>query len=104
MTVIHPHPHRLAMKVVLPSNYEIARTYGKVRVEDWDDRVSGQILTEHLRRGGQEAHEFYKRRLDDPETPVEPAAPALAIVRCHTLTDGQMILLHDDWLPSLEDL
>jgi hypothetical protein len=104
MTVIHPHPHPLAMRVVTPTNPEILRVYGKVRVEDWDDRVSGYVLSEHLRRGGNKAVNQYVKRIEGGETNVPLSSHHSSIVRCHTMRSGDMILLHDDWLPELSDL
>jgi hypothetical protein len=104
MTVIHPHPHPLAMRVVTPTNPEILRVYGKVRVEDWDDRISGYVLSEHLRRGGNEAIQQYVKRVEDKKTQATLPGPHSSIVRCHTMRTGDMILLHDDWLPELSDL
>ena len=40
MTVVHNHPHPLAMQNVKPVNPQIFQKFGMVRVEDWDDRVA----------------------------------------------------------------
>lgn len=110
MTVVHQHPHPLAMRVVSPTNSFILKKFGMVRVEDWDDRVSGVTFTEKLKRGTFFEAECANQDLDSPEV-AEGCSKVLKMpsstweddfVRCHSTTTGDLILLHDDWLPTPE--
>lgn len=94
MTSVHLHPHPLAQRYVKPSNSEIAKKFGIVRVEDWDDRVAGETWDDRHNRGGDKAADDYAA-LASPRTSYE-------VVRCHTQSTGDLILLHDDWLRGAE--
>lgn len=100
VTVIHPHPHPLAMKVVTPKNVEIFKKFGNVRVEDWDDRVSGLTWHEKVSRGNFPEANYYKQSAEFGSTAVPASSAAMAVVRCHTTSTGELVLLHNDWLPS----
>lgn len=101
MTVVHNHPHPLTMQVVTPSNPSILRLFGRVRVEDWDDRVSGMTVREHASRGtSQEVHVYEDNGGTVPGPDADNQSP---VVRCHTLATGEMVLLHADWLPAEAD-
>lgn len=94
MTVVHPHPHPLAMQSVTPSNAQIFKTFGRVRIEDWSDRVLQGTWQELSNRAEVQA---YVAERSSPST----AAPAdNEIVACHTLHDGRRVLLHNAWLPT----
>lgn len=101
MSVTHQHPHPLAMKVVIPSNKNIADKFGQVRVEDWDDRVSGQTLVEKLGRGTFPEVDTLMHVLVGVKT---DGGSQDAIVRCHSVVTGELVLLHDDWLPTVLEL
>ena len=97
MSVVHNHPHPLAMTVVTPTNREIFKKFGKVRIEDWDDRVAGETWQQRFVRGNARSVNSYiidKTDLGTPQNTVNE------VVRCHTLTTGELVLLHDDWLPQ----
>lgn len=100
MTVIHPHPHPLAMTVVVPANEEIRKKFGVVRVEDWDDRVAG--LTWHERHSVQGTFPEAAAYAEHKERISTPLQSRNEVVRCHTITTGELVLLHDDWLPSCD--
>jgi hypothetical protein len=98
MTVVHNTPHRFHMQVVTPSNPQILKKFGKVRVEDWDDRVAGGVTWDQRQaRGGYHETEVYVAQ-KAATNPTVPVAEALNVVRCHTLDTGELVLLHDDWL------
>jgi hypothetical protein len=96
MTVVHPHPHPLAMQVVTPSNPEILKTFGRVRIEDWSDRIL-QGTWQELRGRSSEVKNYLNLAN-------EPGLGSVMvdneIVACHTLHDGSRVLLHNDWLPT----
>jgi hypothetical protein len=96
MTVVHAHPHPLAQKIITPANEAIASKFGKVRVEDWDDRVAGRTWLEQNLSGGTPATSTYAVTKHD--VPVSDALSVLAVVRCHSTHTGEVVLLHDDWL------
>lgn len=99
MTVVHNEPHPLAQKYVKPSNAEISRKFGIVRVEDWDDRVGGDPwLDRYLRGGFPEADQY--EQLHNQVSPIPMAM--LEVVRCHTQSTGELVLLHDDWLKDAQ--
>jgi hypothetical protein len=104
MSVVHPQPHPRQFEVFVPANPEIARKYGQVRVEDWDDRVAGEAWIERLSHRGSEAFPEamgYMRTRDEVHaaTGFSPAsANHTEIVRCHATATGELVLLHDDWL------
>lgn len=96
MTSVHNEPHPLAQKYVRPSNPQIARKFGIVRVEDWDDRVSGSTWVERNIQGGHPEVDSY---LNTSHLPGLTATPVDAqVVRCHTQSTGETVLLHHDWL------
>lgn len=76
MIVVHPNPHPLATQIVNPSSESVYGKFGIVRVEDWEDRVSGTPYSDNVN----------------------------VFVRCHSILTGEMILLHDDWLPKPSDV
>lgn len=88
MTVVHNHPHPKAHQVVKPSNPEILKKFGMVRIEDWSDRILQLTWRELVGRNYAPAMEqnLLTAVADDQ------------IVACHTLTTGERVLLHDDWL------
>lgn len=108
MSVVHNHPHPLALQVVTPVNSRIFQKYGRVRVEDWDDRVSGLTWDEQISRGSFPSANSYWDLTQDPAVSIDqplgqqlPSQPyAQQVVRCHTLDTGAVILLHTDWLPD----
>ena len=100
MTVVHPHPHPLAQQVVEPINPQILAKFGKVRVEDWDDRISGSTVAEHVSRGSKIWYGAYQDARD--AVGVSPASPITAVVRSHSVRTGSVVLLHDDWLRTAE--
>jgi hypothetical protein len=93
MTVVHNNPHPLAMKVLVPKNEEIAKKFGEVRIEDWDDRVAGSTWRERAQRGT-EVDAYTNETVDL----VPGTASDFEVVRCHSTATGELILLHDDWL------
>ena len=93
MTVMHPHPHPLAMSVVTPSNPEIFKKFGKVRIEDWSDRVL-QGTWQELRGRSSEVQSYLG------QAAALKTATDNEIIACHTLHDGSRVLLHNDWLPA----
>lgn len=96
MTVVHPHPHPRTMCTVQITNPEVAKKFGqKVYVVDWDDRVSGETWAERMTHGGSPEAAAYVS-LSTAVTP--DANPDNDVVRCHDLTTGELILLHDDWI------
>lgn len=100
MTVVHNHPHPLSQRYVKPSNNEIAKKFGIVRVEDWDDRVSGITWLEQARRGGYPQAEQYRTRARNATSRV--SLDSLEVVRCHTQSTGELVYLHDDWLKDAQ--
>lgn len=101
--MVHPHPHPKAMQVLTPSNPEIAKKFGQVRVEDWDDRVAQMTWTEKLVHGQEsfpEAHTYKKSLEGVPESTAAIVAndATMEVVRCHSTCTGELILLHNDWL------
>lgn len=94
---VHPEPHPRAHEVLIPSNPEIAKKFGQVRVEDWDDRVRGESWTETFnRRSTQEVTRYIQSAVGKgPEIHGEGTNE---VVRCHSTTSGELILLHDTWL------
>lgn len=101
MTVVHNHPHPLAHQVVDPTNPAILAKFGRVRVEDWDDRVAGLTWAEQLHQGNYQQANIYSedQYLQQLSGGLSAASPRFDVVRCHTLTTGELVLLHNDWLP-----
>jgi hypothetical protein len=97
MTVVHNSPHPLAMEVVIPANTEIAKKFGEVRIEDWEDRVAGLTWTEQYVRSVPSTR-AYEESVWDAKTGT--VSSLHAVVRCHSTATGELILLHDDWLPK----
>lgn len=95
MTVVHNHPHPKAMTVVKPSNEEIFKKFGMVRIEDWDDRIHGTTWQERLSRG---SHSEASAYLSDKTNTGTPRDMVNEVVACHTITTGERVLLHNDWL------
>lgn len=96
MTSVHNEPHPLAQKYVIPSNKEIAKKFGTVRVEDWDDRVAGLPWTEQVERHGYpQAEQYHARAQYDGH---KASLASLEVVRCHTQSTGELVLLHHDWV------
>lgn len=102
MTVVHNHQHPLAHQVVEPVNTSILAKFGKVRIEDWDDRVAGLTWAEQLHQGTYPQAFSYtdESYLQQVSGGLSDAAPRFDVVRCHTLTTGELVLLHNDWLPT----
>lgn len=96
MTAVHNEPHPLAQKYVRPSNPQIAKKFGIVRIEDWDDRVSGRTWLERNLQGGHPEVDTYMVTANTPG--VSPTPTDAQVVRCHTQSTGETVLLHDDWL------
>jgi hypothetical protein len=96
MTSIHTHPHPLAQKYVRPNNTAIASKFGIVRIEDWDDRIGGDTWMDRHARGGDKAADSYAMS----GNPVPPSSKSLIseVVRCHTQSTGELVLLHNDWV------
>lgn len=95
MTSVHNEPHPLAHRYVQPSNEAIAKKFGIVRVEDWDDRVAGSLWNE---RGNQGGHKDVERYVEDMISFNAPLQERNEVVRCHTQSTGELVLLHDAWL------
>lgn len=104
MTVAHNHPHPLAQKVVEPSNAEILKKFGTVRVEDWNDRVTGLLWTEIAQRGNYSEVSEYPISALAAQKGRGPVSATHDVVRCHSVTTGEVVLLHNDWLPSDQDV
>lgn len=98
MTAIHNEPHPLAQKYVNPGNPQIAKKFGIVRVEDWDDRVAGETWVDRHARGGFPEADQY----DEVSRRIHPDSwgDMYKVVRCHTQSTGELVLLHDDWVKS----
>jgi len=96
MTAVHNHPHPLAQKYVLPTNPQIAKKFGVVRVEDWDDRVAGATWIERQMRGSAKEADDYVSTSHLPGLTTTPTDAE--VVRCHTQSTGELVLLHHDWL------
>lgn len=96
MTAVHSHPHPLAQRYVKPSNVEIAKKFGIVRVEDWDDRVGGDTWMDRHARGGDKAADSYA--VSSNPVPPSRSDKVDEVVRCHTQSTGELVLLHNDWL------
>lgn len=103
MTSIHNEPHPLAQKYVRPSNAEIAKKYGIVRIEDWDDRIAGDVWTT-LRERGDSSVERYIALVNNIKSqgPVLTPDEVFNVVRCHTQSTGEMVRLHNDWLTNAQ--
>ena len=101
MTSVHTEPHRLAQKYVKPSSTEILKKYGIVRVEDWDDRVSGDVWTT-LREQGNGDVERYVELVHQMGTSVLAPLSIFQVVRCHLQSTGDVVLLHDEWLTEAQ--
>lgn len=99
MTSVHTTPHPLAQKYVKPNNPEIAKKFGIVRIEDWDDRIAGDTWPT-LRERGSAPVESYVDTLNNTAHDTSVLAPAILfeVVRCHTQSTGELVLLHHDWL------
>lgn len=100
MPVVHNQPHPLSQRYVLSANSQIARKFGVVRVEDWDDRVAGATWAERNRQGGFPEVTKYVDLTGSPSLAHTPADTA--VVRCHTQSTGETVLLHDDWLQGAQ--
>lgn len=101
MTVVHPHPHPSAMKTVQITNPQVAKKFGdRVYLVDWDDRVAGSTWAERVANGGSpEAATYQESQYNALVTgDLGEASGRLEVVRCHDLTTGELILLHDDWI------
>jgi hypothetical protein len=98
MTVVHNQPHPQAMTVVTPSNTAIFQKYGKLRIEDWDDRIAGLTWSEQINRSPAGAAAVYSAQLKQPSTPVSPTSSNFSVLRCHQLSTGTVVLIHTDWL------
>lgn len=99
MTSVHTEPHPLAQRYVKPNNPEILKKFGIVRIEDWDDRVSGDTWPT-LRERGSASVERYVDTLNHVAHDTSVLAPAILceVVRCHTQSTGELVLLHDAWV------
>lgn len=97
MTVVHPHPHPRTMCTVQITNPEVAKKFGqKVYVVDWDDRITGETWNVLASRGVK-PEDGYAVIAAQYQAPISPGQ-TLDVVRCHDLTTGELILLHDDWI------
>lgn len=94
MAVVHNQPHPKAHQVVKPSNAEIFKTFGMVRIEDWSDRIMQGTWMELQNRSA--VAQKYVGTKNLPGTGSVPADNQ--VVACHTLSTGERVLLHDDWL------
>lgn len=103
MASVHNEPHPLAHKYVVPSNKEIAKKFGVVRVEDWDDRIAGDTWMT-LRERGEPSVERYVDLVNTIRSQSPVLAPAVLneVVRCHTQSTGEMVRLHDAWLEGAQ--
>lgn len=93
MSVVHNHPHPKAMQVVTPSNVQIFRKFGKVRIEDWSDRVMQGTWKELQSRTPEIQSYLHTADQTDSVVPADDE-----IVACHTIRTGERVLLHNDWL------
>lgn len=100
MTAVHNQPHPLAQKYVKPSNPQIAKKFGIVRVEDWDDRVSNRTWIERNMQGGFPEVDAYTATTHLPGLTATPVDAQ--VVRCHTQSTGETVLLHSDWLEGAQ--
>lgn len=100
MTAVHNEPHPMAQQYVLPSNPEIAKKFGAVRIEDWDDRIAENTWLIMRVRGNQDASS-YAELASSMQAPMTGLA-ACEVVRCHTQRTGELVLLHDDWLKGAQ--
>lgn len=96
MTSVHKEPHPLAQKYVKPNNPQIARKFGIVRIEDWDDRVAGDTWVDRHARGGSPESDQYDEL--SRQYGAESWQRVEDVVRCHTQSTGELVLLHHDWL------
>lgn len=101
MTVVHNHPHPLSQRYVKPSNPQILAKFGIVRIEDWDDRVAGFTWIERHQQGAFKEVEAYLYGTA-PDRVLTGTAGSTDVVRCHTQSTGDLVLLHDDWLKDAE--
>jgi hypothetical protein len=101
MTSVHKEPHPLAQRYIKPSNVAIAKKFGIVRIEDWDDRVSGDTWVS-LRERGNASAEQYVDSLNNTARDTSVLVPEILfeVVRCHTQSTGELVLLHHDWLKN----
>lgn len=100
LAAVHNEPHPLALKYVKPNNQAIAKKFGVVRIEDWDDRVAGLPWTEQIERHNFPQAEQYRSRAQY-EAHKAPLG-SLEVVRCHTQSTGELVLLHHDWVKDGE--
>lgn len=100
MTSVHNEPHPLAQKYVRPSNVEIAKKFGIVRIEDWNDRIEGDSWL-HLRSRGLTHVDRYTTLAQSLHAPLTGLA-CDEIVRCHMQSTGDLVLLHNDWLANAQ--
>lgn len=100
MTSVHTEPHPMAQKYVKPNNPEIAKKFGIVRVEDWDDRVSGETWPTLRERGLNTSVETYLVQVNALDASVLAPAALYEVVRCHTQSTGEVVLLHHDWIKT----
>lgn len=97
MTVVHNDRHPRAEEVLVPSNEEIAKKFGEVRVEDWEDRVRGETWTEsYSRRSSAEIAQYVSDAIG--KGPGVHGDGTHEVVRCHSTRTGDLILLHNEWL------
>jgi hypothetical protein len=98
MTTIHQHPHPLAGQKLASSNPEMAQRYGKLHVIDWDDRVAGTTWQERRSRAGvfPEVVTYAMNRQELLTASV--LENENAVVRTHSCSSGDLILMHTDWL------
>lgn len=94
--VVHPNRHPRAEEVLVPSNPEIAKKFGEIRVEDWDDRVAGATWRERHSHGGFPEVLRFLGTTNEGDLGHTPADAD--VVRCHSTTTGDLVLLHNDWL------
>lgn len=105
MTAIHTEPHPLAGQIITPVNKNIFSKFGKVRVEDWADRINGMPWRESLSASDGRAADYNRERQSIFTNTGDKSAMTRAaedeVVLCHIMTGpdmGQSVLLHDMWL------
>lgn len=100
MTSVHNEPHPLAQRYIKPNNPEIASKFGVVRIEDWDDRISGYPWPVLRDQGANSSVESYVAQVNATDRSVLAPAALFDVVRCHTQSTGELVLLHDEWVKT----
>jgi hypothetical protein len=99
MVSIHPEPHPLAGRYLkLEKNApEIYKKFGDmIRVEDWYDRVAGEMWPASRARGVVVAEDYARHAAE-----LNVQRGSQDVVLCHDLK-GERILLHHDWVKGGE--